>query len=115
MRTQLASSVQTRKPATQRQQCKQRRDKQNTTQRKSRKTKSTTATDLVGDLVLVGSEPAPGPDALLLQPGQGLLQHRIAVQRGGGVAVLQAAVVDRHNLVGTRDHLRVDRALDGFL
>jgi hypothetical protein len=70
---------------------------------------------LVCHLVLVGPEATATPDILLLQVGQCLLQHPVSLQRRGGVPVLQAAVVDGHDLVGGLDHLRVDGALDGFL
>ncbi len=70
---------------------------------------------LVRHLVLVRPEAAAGPDVLLLQPRQGDPEGGVAVQRGRGIAVLQTAVVDGHDLVGGGDHVRVDGALDGLL
>ena len=44
---------------------------------------------LVVNLVFVGPEASSAPDVLLLEQGQRLGQHRVTVQRGGWVSVLQ--------------------------
>lgn len=67
---------------------------------------------LVADLVAPAAEAAARPDVLGLQLGQELLEHALALERGGGVAVVEAAVVGAHDLVAGQHHLRVHQALD---
>ena len=67
---------------------------------------------LVADLVAPATETATGPDALLLETGQNLGEGTLTLQRGGGVAVVEAAVVGGDNLVAGLQHLSVDETLD---
>ena len=46
-------------------------------------------------LIFVRSESSSAPDTLLLEHGQRLGQHRITVQRWGGIAVLQPDDMER--------------------
>ena len=68
---------------------------------------------LVTDLVAPATETATRPDALLLELGQDLGQSTLTLQRGGGVTVVEAAVVGGHNLITGAEHLSVDETLDG--
>lgn len=68
---------------------------------------------LVADLVAPAAETATRPDALLLKLGQDLGQSALTLQRWGGVAVVEAAVVGGDNLVTRTEHLGVDQTLDG--
>ena len=70
---------------------------------------------LVPNLVPPAAKAAARPDILLLQAGQQLLQHALALERGRRVAVVEAAVVHRHDLVLGHEHLRVDEAGDALL
>mmetsp|Transcript_42029 Transcript_42029/g.70123 ORF Transcript_42029/g.70123 Transcript_42029/m.70123 type:complete len:203 (+) Transcript_42029:358-966(+) len=69
---------------------------------------------LVCHLVLVASKPPPAPYIALPQPRQGLLQHRVAAQRGGGVAILKPPVINGHYLGPFTHQTRCHRALDGI-
>jgi len=68
---------------------------------------------LVADLVAPAAEAATRPDTLLLQLGQDLGEGTLTLQGGGGVAVVEAAVVGRDNLVIGLEHVGVDQTLDG--
>jgi len=70
---------------------------------------------LVANLVAPATETATGPDTLLLQLGQDLGEGTLTLQAGGGVAVVEAAVVGGDNLVTGLQHLGVDETLDGVL
>lgn len=70
---------------------------------------------LVTDLVAPATETATGPDTLLLQLGQDLGEGTLTLQAGGGVTVVEAAVVGGDNLVTSLQHLGVDQTLDGVL
>ena len=67
---------------------------------------------LVADLVAPATEAATGPDVLLLHLGQDLGESTLALQRRGGVTVVEAAVVGGNNLIGGSEHLSVDKTLD---
>ena len=67
---------------------------------------------LVADLVTPRTEATTGPDVLLLHLGQDLGEGTLTLQRGGGVTVVEAAVVGRDDLVGGAEHLSVDETLD---
>lgn len=68
---------------------------------------------LVTDLVAPATEAATGPDVLGLEAGQDLSEGTLTLEGGGGVTVVEAAVVGRDDLVGGLEHLSVDQTLDG--
>ena len=68
---------------------------------------------LVADLVAPAAEATTRPDALLLQLGQDLGEGTLTLQGGGGVAVVEAAVVGGDDLVVGPEHVGVDQTLDG--
>ena len=67
---------------------------------------------LVADLVAPAAEAATRPDVHGLELGQHLGEGTLTLQRGGGVAVVEAAVVGGDNLVAGLQHLSVDETLD---
>lgn len=67
---------------------------------------------LVADLVFPAAEPAAGVNLLGLEAGQQLLQDAIALEAGRRVAVVEGAVVGRHDLVAGAEEGGVDAALD---
>lgn len=67
---------------------------------------------LVADLVAPAAEAATRPDVHVLELGQELLEHTLALERGSGVAVVEAAVVGADDLVLGLEHLGVDETLD---
>mgnify|MGYP000929348754 CR=1 FL=1 len=67
---------------------------------------------LVTDLVAPATETATGVDVHVLQLGQELLEDTLTLKRGSGVAVVEAAVVGRDNLILGLDHVGVDKTLD---
>jgi hypothetical protein len=67
---------------------------------------------LVADLVAPRSETATGPDTLLLELGQNLGEGTLTLQAGGGVTVVEAAVVGGDDLITGLEHLGVDETLD---
>lgn len=69
---------------------------------------------LVADLVAPATEATTGPDTLLLQLGEDLGEGTLTLQAGGGVTVVEAAVVGRDDLVSGGEHLSVDETLDGL-
>jgi len=54
---------------------------------------------LISDLVFPAAETAPGMNAQRVQLREELLQDAITLQGGGGVTVVEAPMVNRHNLV----------------
>lgn len=71
---------------------------------------------LVADLVAPASEAAARVDVVrVLQRGQELLEDALALERRGRVAVVEAAVVGRYDLVLGLDHVRGDEAGDAVL
>jgi hypothetical protein len=69
---------------------------------------------LVADLVAPAAEAATGVDALGLEAGEELGEDTFTLERRGGVAVVEAAVVGGDDLVFGLDHLGVDETLDGI-
>lgn len=69
---------------------------------------------LVTDLVAPATEATTGPDVLLLESGQDLGESTLTFQGGGGVAVVEAAVVGGDNLIGGLQHLGVDETLNAI-
>ena len=51
----------------------------------------------------------------VLQEGEGLIEYAVSLETGGGVAVVQTAVVDGHDLVSGLQELRVDGSCDSVL
>ena len=70
---------------------------------------------LVADLVLPAAEAATAEDVAVLELRQELLQHAIALKGWSRVAVVEAAVVGRYNLVVGLKHVSVDETLNGIL
>jgi hypothetical protein len=71
---------------------------------------------LVPHFVFVRTESPSGPDLeRVLEEREGLLQHPVPLETGGGVAVLQSAVIDAHDLVSGRDERSVQGTADGVL
>mmetsp|Transcript_19396 Transcript_19396/g.61731 ORF Transcript_19396/g.61731 Transcript_19396/m.61731 type:complete len:540 (+) Transcript_19396:304-1923(+) len=70
---------------------------------------------LVGHLVLVAAEAPAAPHVVLPQEGEGLGEDGVAPHGGGGVAVLQPPVVDRHDLAVGSHELRGDGPQHGLL
>ena len=70
---------------------------------------------LVADLVPPAAKPSPGPDIALPQLRQQLLQHALTLEAGCGIAVIEAPVVDGHDLVLGHEHFRVDKTLNAVL
>lgn len=68
---------------------------------------------LVAHLVAPAAEPAPREDVLGLQGGEELFEHALALEGRGRVAVVEAAVVGRDDLVGGLEHGGVEEAADG--
>ena len=67
---------------------------------------------LVADLVAPGAEAAAGVDVFLLEFGEELLQHALALEGRGRVAVVEAAVVGGDDFVVGLQHGRVYEAGD---
>ena len=67
---------------------------------------------LVADLVAPAAEAAARVDALGFELGEQLLEDAFALEGRGRVAVVEAAVVGAHDLVGGLEHFRVDEAAD---
>ena len=67
---------------------------------------------LIADLVPPAAEAAPRVDAHILQLGQEFCQYAFALEGRGRVAVVEAAVVGRHDLVGGAEHFGVNEAAD---
>lgn len=67
---------------------------------------------LVADLVAPATEAATGPDTLLLELRENLGEGTLTLQGGGGVTVVEAAVVGGDNLITGLEHLGVDETLD---
>lgn len=68
---------------------------------------------LVADLVAPAAEAAAGVDVFGLEPGQQGREHAFALEGRGRVAVVEAAVVGRDELVGGLEHVGADEAADG--
>ena len=68
---------------------------------------------LVADLVAPAAEAAAGVDVFCLELGQQGLEHAFALEGRGRVAVIEAAVVGRNDLVGGLEHVGADEAADG--
>ena len=68
---------------------------------------------LVTDLVAPATEAATGPNVLGLEAGQDLSEGTLTLKRGGGVTVVETAVVGRDDLITGLEHLGVDQTLDG--
>ena len=68
---------------------------------------------LIPHLVAPAAEPAAREDVLGLQGGEELLEHPLALEGRGRVAVIKAAVVGRDDLVGGLEHGGVEEAADG--
>lgn len=68
---------------------------------------------LIAHLVAPAAEASPREDVLGLQGGEELFEHAFALQGRGGVAVVEAAVVGRDDLVGRLEHGGVEEAADG--
>lgn len=69
---------------------------------------------LVADLVAPAAEAATGVDTLGLEAGQELGEDTLTLKGGGGVAVVEAAVVGGDDLVLRPDHVGVDETLNGL-
>lgn len=69
---------------------------------------------LVTNLVAPATEAATRPDVHVLELGENLGECALTLQRGSGVAVVEATVVCGDDLVGGLQHLGVDETLDGF-
>ena len=68
---------------------------------------------LVPDLISPATEPAPGVNVHVLEFGQELFEDALTLEGRGWVAVVEAAVVGRDDLVGGFEHVGVEEALDG--
>ena len=69
---------------------------------------------LVANFVAPAAEATTRPDVHVLELGENLGEGALALQRGSGVAVVEAAVVCGDDLVGGLQHLGVDETLDGL-
>ena len=67
---------------------------------------------LVTDLVPPAAKATAGVDVLGLEFGQDLLEDAFALEAGGWVAVVKAAMVGGDNFVSGFEHLGVDETLD---
>lgn len=67
---------------------------------------------LVADLVAPATEAAARPDVALLELGQDLSESAFTLKSRGRVAVIEAAVVGRDDLVSGPKHLSVNETLD---
>ena len=67
---------------------------------------------LIADFISPAAEAAAGIDILCLELRQELFQNAFALQARGWVAVVEASVISRNNLVVRLEHLGVDKALD---
>ena len=69
---------------------------------------------LVADLVAPAAEAAARVDVFGLEGGQEFGEDAFALEGGGRVAVVEAAVVGRDDFVVGAEHFGVEEALDGF-
>ena len=70
---------------------------------------------LVPHLVPPAAKSTAGVDVFFLQLGQKLLEHALALERGSGVPVVEAAVVCANDLIGGFQHLGGNQATDAVL
>ena len=68
---------------------------------------------LVTDLVAPAAEAAAGVDILGLEGGEEFGEDAFTLEGGGGVAVVEAAVVGGDDFVVGAEHFGVEEALDG--
>lgn len=67
---------------------------------------------LIANFVAPAAKATPGVNVLFLQFGQKGLEHAFALKGRRGVAMIEAAVVRRDNLVGGLEHVGVDEPTD---
>ncbi len=67
---------------------------------------------LVTDFVAPAAEAAAGVDVFFLEAGEELCEDGFALEGGGRVAVVEAAVVGGHDFVGGLEHFGRDEAFD---
>lgn len=67
---------------------------------------------LIADFIAPAAEAAAGVDVLFLEFGQELFEDAFALEGGGWVAVVEAAVVGGDDLVGGGEHFGGDEAFD---
>lgn len=70
---------------------------------------------LIADLVPPAAEAATGVNVQVLKLRQEVLEDALSLERGSGVAVVEAAVVCGNDLVLRLDHIGVDETLDALL
>ena len=68
---------------------------------------------LIPNLVSPATEPSTGVNVHVLKFGEELFEDAFALEGRGWVAVVEAAVVGRDDLIGGFEHVGVEEALDG--